>query len=87
MAGLDVALFRNAVSFSLDVYQSKTDKLLLLQATMGFAGVPSFINNIGKVENNGIEFEITSNNIRKKGFQMDYYSQHIPYQKQDIRIG
>lgn len=67
--GLDVALFRNAVSFSLDVYQSKTDRLLLQQATLGFTGVPSFINNIGKVQNNGVEFEITSNNIRKRDFR------------------
>ncbi len=68
-AGLDVGLFRNAISFSLDVYQSKTDQLLLQQATLGFAGVPSFINNIGKVKNDGIEFEITSNNIRNKDFK------------------
>lgn len=67
--GIDVALFRNAISFSLDVYRSETDKLLLQQATMGFAGVPSFINNIGKVRNTGIEFEITSNNMRKKDFR------------------
>ncbi len=67
--GIDVALFKNAVSLSLDVYSSKTDKLLLQQATLGFTGVPSFINNIGKVQNKGIEFEITSNNIRRKDFR------------------
>lgn len=67
--GVDVALFKNAVSFSLDVYSSKTNQLLLQQATLGFTGVPNFINNIGSVENNGIEFEITSNNIRTKNFR------------------
>jgi len=67
--GVDVALFRNAISFSFDVYKSKTDQLLLQQATLGFTGVPSFINNIGSVQNNGVEFEITSNNIRKKDFR------------------
>lgn len=67
--GIDVAILKSAISFSLDVYKSKTDRLLLQQATLGFTGVPSFINNIGSVENNGIEFEITSNNIRKKNFK------------------
>ncbi|CAN5738491.1 TonB-dependent receptor [soil metagenome] len=67
--GVDVSLFRNAISLSFDVYNSKTDKLLLQQATLGFTGVPSFINNIGSVQNNGVEFEITSNNIRKKDFR------------------
>lgn len=67
--GIDVSLFRNAITLAVDVYQSKTDKLLLQQASLGFTGVPSFINNIGKVQNNGIEFEITSNNVRKKNFK------------------
>ena len=43
--------------------------MLLQQATLGFTGVPSFINNIGRIENKGIEFEITSNNIRKRDFR------------------
>ena len=67
--GVDVSLFRNAISFSLDIYSSKTDRLLLAQSTQAFAGVPDFINNIGKIQNKGIEFEITSNNIRKKDFR------------------
>jgi TonB-dependent starch-binding outer membrane protein SusC len=66
--GIDVALFKNAITFSLDVYKSTTDKLLLRQETLGFTGVPLFYNNIGSLNNNGIEFEITSNNIRKRSF-------------------
>jgi len=67
--GVDLALKKNIILFSIDVYRSKTDQLLLQQATLGFTGVPSFINNIGSVQNNGIEFEITSNNVRKKNFK------------------
>jgi TonB-dependent starch-binding outer membrane protein SusC len=66
--GLDVGLFKNAVSFSLDVYRSKTEKLLLDQTSMGITGVPIFINNVGSVQNDGVEFEITSNNIKRKNF-------------------
>jgi hypothetical protein len=68
-SGLDVALFRNAVVFSVDVYQSKTEKLLQKQSTLAFAGVPQFWNNIGSLQNRGIEFEITTNNLRKKNFK------------------
>ncbi len=67
--GVDVGLFKNAVSFSVDVYQSKTDQLLLQQSAMAFAGVPLAWNNIGSLQNRGIEFEITTNNIRKKNFR------------------
>ncbi len=40
--GVDVSLFKNAVSFSVDAYRSKTDKLLLQQASLAFTGVPKF---------------------------------------------
>lgn len=66
--GLDMTLFNNAVNFSFDIYQSKTDQLLLKQATLAFTGVPQTWNNIGSLRNRGIEFEITTNNIRRKNF-------------------
>jgi TonB-linked SusC/RagA family outer membrane protein len=68
-AGIDFGLFQNAVGLSVDVYQSKTDKLLLRQSTMGFTGVPQAWNNIGSLRNRGIELELTTNNIRKKDFK------------------
>jgi len=67
--GLDMAILNNKINFSVDVYQSKTDKLLLLQSAMGFIGVPQTWNNIGSLRNRGIEFEVTSNNIRTKNFR------------------
>lgn len=67
--GIDISLFKSAVTLSVDVYQSKTDQLLLRQAAMGFTGVPLAWNNIGRLQNRGIELEITTNNIRKKDFR------------------
>lgn len=67
--GIDVGLFKNAVSFSLDVYQSKTDHLLLRQSAMAFTGVPQTWNNIGRLQNRGIEFEFTTNNFRRRDFK------------------
>ncbi|PZR25672.1 MAG: SusC/RagA family TonB-linked outer membrane protein [Citrobacter freundii] len=68
-AGIDMSILNNKLSFSLDVYQSKTDKLLLLQSSMAFIGVPQTWNNIGSLRNRGIEFEVTSNNIRTRDFK------------------
>jgi len=67
--GVDMAIFKNAINFSLDIYQSKTDQLLLKQATMAFTGAPLTWNSLGKLQNRGIELEITSNNIRRKDFK------------------
>jgi TonB-dependent starch-binding outer membrane protein SusC len=68
-SGIDIGLFKNLVTLSLDVYQSKTDKLLLRQSAMGFLGVPNTWNNIGSLKNNGIELEITTNNVRSRNFK------------------
>lgn len=67
--GLDISLFKNIVNIGIDVYRSKTDRLLLLQASMGSTGVPQAINNIGRIQNDGIEFEISTTNINKKNFK------------------
>jgi TonB-linked SusC/RagA family outer membrane protein len=67
--GIDLSVMNNRLSFSIDVYQSRTDKLLLLQSAMGFIGVPQTWNNIGSLRNRGIEFEVTSNNIRTRDFK------------------
>ncbi len=67
--GIDLTMFKNVVTIGLDVYQSKTDHLLLLQAALGTTGVPQVINNIGRLQNNGIELEITTNNYRGKNFR------------------
>jgi TonB-linked SusC/RagA family outer membrane protein len=67
--GLDLSILKNAVTIGLDVYRSKTDHLLLLQSALGITGVPQVINNIGRLQNDGIELELTTNNYRTKNFR------------------
>lgn len=66
--GVDLALFSNKVSITFDMYRSVTDRLLLQQSAMAFTGVPQFWNNLGKLENKGFEFELTTKNVQKKNF-------------------
>ncbi|MGB3006686.1 MAG: TonB-dependent receptor [Chitinophagaceae bacterium] len=67
--GMDLSLLRNRLNVSVDVYKSKTDKLLLQQSSMAFTGVPQFWNNIGSLKNTGYELEVSSTNIAKKKFK------------------
>jgi hypothetical protein len=67
--GVDMGFLKNAITLSVDVYQSKTDQLLLRQNVMGFAGVPQTWNNIGRLQNNGFEVDITTQNIRRRNFR------------------
>jgi TonB-dependent starch-binding outer membrane protein SusC len=67
--GIDFSILKNRVALSFDMYQSKTDQLLLRQAAMSFTGVPQTWNNIGSLQNNGVELEVTTHNIKTKNFK------------------
>lgn len=66
--GMDVSFFENRVMLSAEYYQSKTDHLLFSQSAMSISGYNSYWNNIGKIQNNGIEVELTTTNIYKSNF-------------------
>ncbi len=67
--GADISLFKNAVSMSIEAYKSKSDQLLLRQASLAITGAPQYWNNIGKVQNTGVELEVSTNNFRRKDFK------------------
>ncbi|MCW5912303.1 MAG: TonB-dependent receptor [Cyclobacteriaceae bacterium] len=63
--GTDLELWQGRLQTSLDVYHNKTSDLLLTRPypfTTGFGGIP---DNIGDMENKGIEWSATSVNIDK----------------------
>lgn len=66
--GLDLSMFRNRISISIDAYESNTEKLLLQQAVAAYTGVTSTFNNIGSLRNRGIELELTTVNVRNRNF-------------------
>lgn len=67
--GIDLSMFNNKVVMSIDAYQSKTDALLLKQSTLAITGAPFYFNNIGKLQNRGIELELTTQNFTRKNFR------------------
>ena len=67
--GADISLFKNKLGLTIDVYESKTEKLLLQQSTMAFSGAPQFWNNIGSLQNKGFEIDITNTNIQRGNFK------------------
>jgi len=61
--GVDASVLRNRVAFTLDAYHAVTHDLLLsvpLPATSGFTNQ---FQNIGSVQNNGVELSVTSVNV------------------------
>lgn len=66
--GLDVSLFQNRFSFSADYYIKKTDGLLFNMPLPSYTGFSSYLTNLGKIENTGIEFALSGDIIRKSDF-------------------
>lgn len=63
--GVDAQLWEGRVQAVFDMYQNKTSDLLLVRpypTTTGFGGI---IDNIGDMQNKGIEFSVTTVNLDK----------------------
>ena len=67
--GIDFVLLNNRISGSIDLYQTTTRDLLYDLAIPTITGFGSVSSNIGKIRNKGVEFTITSHNIRNKDFE------------------
>lgn len=67
--GLDFGFFNNRIQGSLEWYYAITESLLFAQPTQSFTGFAYFWNNIGKVRNTGIEFQLDTYNIVTRDFE------------------
>ncbi len=61
--GLDVAVFDGRLMGTFDVYNKKTKDLLLNRTLPGYTGFSSIIDNVGSVENKGVEISISGDPI------------------------
>jgi TonB-linked SusC/RagA family outer membrane protein len=67
-AGLDISLFQSRISFTAEVYVKNTANLLLNVPLPGTTGFTSILQNIGRVQNKGLEFGLQTENIKKDKF-------------------
>jgi TonB-linked SusC/RagA family outer membrane protein len=69
-AGLDLGAFNNRLTFTFDAYIKHTSNLLLqvpLPLSTGGGGNPSTVlQNIGSIENRGLEFGLVTTNVEAK---------------------
>lgn len=67
--GLEMGFFNNRLAVEIDYYQKETEDLLLNAQLPRQTGFVSKLQNIGRVENNGVELLINSANVRNQDFQ------------------
>jgi TonB-linked SusC/RagA family outer membrane protein len=57
--GLDVSVLKGRLNATVDVYSKTTKDLLLNRTLPGYSGFSSIIDNVGSVENKGVEIAIS----------------------------
>ena len=65
--GIDLGLFKSKINLTVEYYTQNTIQLLLQQPAMYITGHQTFWNNIGKVNNKGIEIELSTTNYNSHG--------------------
>ncbi|WP_417940429.1 SusC/RagA family TonB-linked outer membrane protein [Flavobacterium sp. RS13.1] len=66
--GLDLSLFERKINFVFDVYYKKTNDLLISVPVPLTSGYASVLQNIGGVENKGIEIGLNTENLKTENF-------------------
>lgn len=66
--GLDVGLLKDRIDVTIDAYRKKTTNLLLHAEIPASYGFNTIYKNIGSVQNQGIEFTLSTSNIKTKAF-------------------
>ncbi len=69
--GVDISFLNNKLSATLDYYRKTTDDLLVQVAVPQLTGFNTTLRNFGKVQNNGLEFSLTSINVNTNDFRWE----------------
>jgi TonB-linked SusC/RagA family outer membrane protein len=70
-AGIDLALLGNRLSFSLDNFKSETENMLIFSPVEAYLGYDLRIENSGKMENKGWEFNTFMRLVNMQSFKWD----------------
>ena len=80
--GIDIGLFQNKISFTADYYKTETDGLLLDVPVPTISGYNDSLQNLGRIQNTGWDFELRTNlNIGKiswsTGTTLSFYENKV----------
>jgi TonB-linked SusC/RagA family outer membrane protein len=69
--GLDVALFNERLTFSLDVYHNATSKMIMFEPLQSGSGMISVISNTGAMQTNGADLSLNGRIINNSTIKFD----------------
>lgn len=83
-AGIDLKMFNNRLSITLDAYDKTSDDLLNTLSIGGSSGDDAIVINQGSINNQGVELAINGDVIKSEDFNWNLYG---TYSLNKIRIG
>ncbi|KAA6336399.1 TonB-dependent receptor SusC [termite gut metagenome] len=84
--GLDFSILENRLSFNFDYFVSRNTNLLLDVNIPAATGFTNTLKNIGEVKNNGLEFTISSVNIKNE-FEWSTDFNISTYKNEVVKLG
>lgn len=69
--GVDFSVLKSRITGTIDYYNTKTDGLILKRSLPAITGYGSVLDNIGKVQNTGLEVSLITRNIVSKNFRWE----------------
>ncbi|QHT71970.1 TonB-dependent receptor [Rhodocytophaga rosea] len=85
--GLEVGLFNNRVELTADAYYKRTNDLLLGAPIPWSTGLGSVTQNIGSVENRGLEFALNTVNVQSDNFTWNTSINWSTFQNKILKLG
>ncbi len=86
-AGIDYGFLNNRITGSINGYKSETTDLLLVRRIPPINGDDRIINNVGVVDNFGLEFDINATIINKNDFKWDIAANFSYNENKIVDIG
>jgi len=84
-AGLDIALFKERLNFSIDVYSNRTHNMLVDESVSVIGGVKTVWTNNGGMQTNGFDVEI-GGRLVNKAFKWDMFLNVGRYKNEITKI-
>ena len=70
--GLDMTFLQNRINFSVDAFLIENKDLLMKRSLPGTTGYSETFENIGAIENKGLEFSLNANLLKSKDFEWNF---------------
>jgi len=83
-AGADIGLLQNRINFTVDAYYKQTKDMLLPTLIPSQSGYSQQWQNIGKIDNKGLEFQLNTKNVQSKDWTWET-NLNISFNKNKIR--